>query len=383
MTKAILFIVLIVFGFISVNYAFSQEIGLATFQETAQVVVDKSISQDVIASIALQTTSIQEIKIPAELEKKLQDAPRITSVILTNQEECVLGVVNESCIMINVLRDPSNKGIIAIQDSTKEIAETYIQEINSVFDTEAKFHSVFVHADDQFNRGLETSGMVSGRGVVSAVYTMPKEDSDSMYQKISALLIPREIRDSKGFYNTAKNLAKQENATVTFSIIPMENNSLLQLKLSINYPGAASDITELNPLEYLDANELKRSEYFSGGFYPLNSIFQIVILSPDSTNVSNVKGNIVPTQIIEGEKIPTDLTKQGWIFDPENGERIQGKYLFGKENSILGNNLKFSITDVNSPEANEPLIDESIVILAIIIIGGVAAAIFFLKGYRK
>ena len=49
------------------NYAYSQEMSLATFQETAQVIIDKSISQNVTASIALQSTSIQEIKIPAEL----------------------------------------------------------------------------------------------------------------------------------------------------------------------------------------------------------------------------------------------------------------------------------------------------------------------------
>ena len=383
MRKIIVFFALIGFGFISFNYAFSQEVGLATFQETAQVVVDKSISHDVIASITLQTTSIQEIKIPAELEKKLRDEPRITSVILTNQEGCVLGVVNESCIMINVSRDPSDKGIIAIQDSTKKISEMYIQEINSVFDTQAKFNSVFVHTDDQFNRDLDTSGTVSGQGVISAVYTMPMENSDSMYQKISALLIPKEIRDSGGFYETAKSLAKKENATVTFSIIPMENSSLLQLKLSVKYPDAATNISELNPLEYLDTDELKRSKYFSGGFYPLNSIFQIVILSPDSTNVSKVRGNIVPTQTIEGEKIPTDLTKQGWVFDPDKGEKIQGKYLFGEELSINKNNLQFSIGDQNSPDEKESSFDESVVILIIIIIGGIAAAIFFLKGYKK
>lgn len=383
MRKEIIFFSLIGLGLIFFNNGYSQEVSLATFQETAQVVVDKSISQDVIASITLQTTSIQEIKIPADLEKQLRDEPSITSVILTNQNECVLGVMNESCIMINVQRDPEDKGIIAIQNSTKEISELYIQEINSVFDTDAKFHSVFVHADDQLNRDLDTSGTVSGRGVVSAVYTMPMEDSDSMYQKISALLIPKEIRESGGFYDTASNLASQENSTVTFSIIPMDTSSLLQLKLSRNYPGAASNISELNPLEYLDTDELKRSKYFSGGFYPLNSIFQIVILSSESINVSNVKGSIVPTQTIDGEKIPTDLTKHGWVFDPENGEKIQGKYIFGKDLSVKENSLQFSIGGQNSPNEKETSFDESIIILIIIIIGGIGAAIFFLKGYRN
>ncbi len=63
MQKEIFFLSLIVLIGISTNNAYSQEVSLATFQETAQIIVDKSISQNVTASITLQSTSIQEIKI--------------------------------------------------------------------------------------------------------------------------------------------------------------------------------------------------------------------------------------------------------------------------------------------------------------------------------
>ena len=368
---------------ITTNYVFSQDISLATFQETAQVFVDKNRSQDVTASITLQTTSIQEIKIPSELERKIREDKRITSVIMTNQQQCILGVVDDSCILINVKRDLSDKGIIEIQDSTKAIAELFIDEINQTFDTNAQFHSVFLHSDDEINRALGTSGAVSGRGIVSAVYTMPMEDTGSMYEKISAMLIPKEIRDSGGFYETAKNLSTEDNAKVTFSIIPFNNTSLLQLKLSVKYPQAALNLTKLVPLEFLGTDELKRSEYFSSGFYPLNSIFQIVILSAEPTTISNVKGDILPTQMVDGEKIPIELDKKGWIFDPEKGERIQGKFLFGKETSIYGADLVFSLGEDESTQPIQTTFDESFLILVLIIIGGVGAAIFFLKGYKK
>ncbi len=368
---------------ITTNYVFSQDISLATFQETAQVFVDKNRSQDVIASITLQTTSIQEIKIPSELERKIREDKRITSVIMTNQQQCILGVVDDSCILINVKRDLSDKGIIEIQDSTKAIAELFIDEINQTFDTNAQFHSVFLHSDDEINIALGTSGAVSGRGIVSAVYTMPMEDTGSMYEKISAMLIPKEIRDSGGFYETAKNLSTEDNAKVTFSIIPFNNTSLLQLKLSVKYPQAALNLTKLVPLEFLRTDELKRSEYFSSGFYPLNSIFQIVILSAEPTTISNVKGDILPTRMVDGEKIPTELDKKGWIFDPEKGERIQGKFLFGKETSIYGADLVFSLGEDESTQPIQTTFDESFLILVLIIIGGVGAAIFFLKGYKK
>jgi len=385
MRKKIFLLALIVLVGISTNYSYSQEVSLATFQETAQIIIDKSISQNVTASITLQSTSIQEIKIPAELEQKIREDKRIKAIILTNQDQCVLGVVNQSCIMINVERNPEDKGIIAIQDSTKEIAELYIDEINQAFDTDAKFHSVFVHTDDETNKALGTSGVISGRGMVSAVYTMPMEETNSMYEKISAILIPKIIRDGGGFYDVAKDLSFDENSKMTFSLIPLDSKSLLQLKLSVDYPNKATAIFEINPLEFLKVDNLKRSDYFSTGFYPLNSIIQVVILSPENTNVSDVKGNIVPTQIIDNEKIPTDITKEGWIFEPDEGQRIQGKYIFGEKISVNKEELKFSLggTQLQTIQSEKIEFDESIVVVIIITIVAIAAALFYLKGYKK
>lgn len=374
-------ILLIIVGFLAngVHFSYSQDASLATFQETAQVLIDKR-TQEITSSITLQSTSIQEIKIPSELEEKIRNNPRITSVIITNEDQCILGVFDQSCIIINVSRDPTDKGVIEIQDSTKELANQFIDDINQAFDTKSKFHSVFIHSDDELNRALETSGAVSGRGIVSAVYTMPMEDSDSMYEKISAILIPKIIRDGNGFYETAKNLSSEDNSKVTFSIIPLENNSLLQLKLSATL-SEGSEITKIEPLKFLSTNELKRSEYFSSGFYPLNSIFQIVILANDPLAISNVNGDLIPTQIIDGEKIPKEFTK-GWVFDPDGGEKIQGKFIFGRDSSITNKDLEFSLAD-SSQQKQESSFDESIVILVIIIVGGIGAAVYFLKGYKK
>ena len=384
MRNELFFLALIAVIGISTNYAYSQEISLSTFQETAQIIIDKSISQNVTASITLQSTSIQEIKIPAEFEKKIRENKRIKAIILTNQELCILGVIDQSCIMINVARSPDEKGIIAIQDSTKEIAGLYIDEINQIFDTEAKFHSVFIHTQDESNRALETSGVVSGRGTVSAVYTMPMEDTDSMYEKISGLLIPKVIRDEGGFYDVAKDLLTEENAKMTFSLIPSDSKSLLQLKLSVDYPSIATTISEVSPLEFLKVENLERSNYFSAGFYPLNSIIQVVILSPENTNVSDIKGNVVPTQIINDEKIPIDITKAGWVFDPEEGQRIQGKYIFGEEISVSKEELKFALGGEQFQSIQSEIeFDESIIVVIIITIVAITAAMYYLKGYKK
>ena len=381
--------IIILFGLIGLivftaNYAYSQEMKLATFQETAQVIIDKSLSKNVTASITLQSTSIQEIKIPVELEQKIRENTRITAVVLTNQNQCVLGVFNQSCIIINVSRDPADKNFPAIQNSTRRIAELFIGELNQAFDTNAKFNSIFVQTGDKMGSAFETSGTISGTGTVSAVYTMPMEDTSSMYEKISVILLPKIIRESGGFYDVAKNLSKEEKSKMTFSIIPTENKSLLQLKLSVDYPNTASSINEISPLEFLKVDELKRSEYFSTGFYPLNSILQVGVLSPESTKILDVKGSVIPTQIVKGEKIPKEITKNGWVFDPEEGKIIQGKYIFGEKKSIGKNELIFSLSgsEIKTPQS-QIYFDDSIIVVIIITAIAIGVAIFYLKGYKR
>ena len=387
MLKIIFVISIIMVIGISTNYAHSQEIGLSTFQESAQVIIDKKISNTSITSITLLSSNLQEIKIPTELEQKIRENERIQAVVITNQNNCVLGVRDyESCIIINIERNPEDKGINAIQDSTREIADLYIHEMNQVFDTNAKFFQTYIHTSDETNQALGTSGIISGYRTISAVYTMPMQDTDYMYGKLSSMLLSKSIRDGEGFYNVAKILSEDENAKMSFSIIPSESKSLLQLRISVENPIESQiegTITKINPLEFFNIENLNRSDYFSPGNYPLNSIFQIVILANDEMNVSDVRGNIIPTQMIDGIEIPIEITKKGWVFDPQKGEQIQGKYIFGESTSINENELKFSLGGSNLQYKEEIKLDESITVVIIITIVSIGAAIFYLKGYKK
>ena len=387
MLKLILAVMVITISGISLNQAYSQEIGLSTFQESAQVIIDEKIYQKTTASITLFSSNVQEIIIPIELEQKIREDQWVQAVVLTNENNCVLGVVDQSCIIINIARNPNDAGINAIQDSTRKIADSYIDEINRLFDTNAKFFQVFIHTSDKSNEALETSGIISGTGTISAVYTMPMEDTDSMYGKMSAMLLSKQIRESGGFYDISKKLANEENAKMSFTIIPTESKSNLQLRVSSDNPLDISnqierEPTKINPLEFFKINELNRSDYFSTGNYPLNSIFQIIILSNESTNVSDVKGNIIPTQNIDGIEIPIEITKEGWVFDPQEGQKIQGKYIFGENTSVSEDELKFSLGG-NDIQFKETESKESIIVGIIIAIVSLGAAAFYLKGYKK
>ena len=213
---------------------------------------------------------------------------------------------------------------------------------------------------------------------------MPMEDTHAMYEKISSMLISKQIRESGGFYNISKNLSTENNAKMSFTMIPTESKTVSQLRVSVNDPIKSTSEkieTEINPLEFFKIKNLNRSEYFSTGNYPLNSLFQIIILSNEDKTVSNVKGNIIPTIATDGIEIPTEVTKNGWIFDPKNGTQIQGKYIFGEKASINENELTFSLSEKNM-QTNEIKLDE-IIIVGIITIISIGAAVFYLKGYKK
>jgi len=387
MLKIIFVLAIIGIVGISTNYVYSQEIGLATFQESAQIIIDKKMFNKTTTSITLLSSNLQEIKIPSELEQKIRENQRIQAVVITNQNNCILGVNDQSCIIINIERNPEDKGINAIQDSSRKLADSYIDEINQVFDTKAEFLQVYIHTNDATNQTLNTSGVISGGGVISAVYTMPMEDTGLMYSELSSMLLSKSIRDGEGFYNIAKILSKEQNAKMSFSIIPTESKSLLQLRVSVDNQIPKENqidetVSKINPLEFFNIENLNRSNYFSTGNYPLNSIFQIIILSNNETNVSDVKGPIIPTQTIDGIEMPMDVTKKGWIFDPQKGELIQGKFIFGESTSVNENELKFSLGG-NNLQSKEIELDESIVVVIIITIVSIGAAIFYLKGYKK
>ena len=90
-------IFVLVFLALAVTYvananAYAEQPRLATFHETATVLVDQKLSNNVTASISLQTTSLQEFQIPKELDAKIHNDTNVIAVIITNEDQCVLGV---------------------------------------------------------------------------------------------------------------------------------------------------------------------------------------------------------------------------------------------------------------------------------------------------
>lgn len=377
----------------SFSSVYAQQPQLASYRETANILIDEKVQNQTTAFITLTSTSPVEMRVPTELSEKIKNTANVTSIIITNADRCIEGIQGQGCILINIV-SPSlieTYDIKTIQTTSKQIGDSLIDSINKAFATNAQFNSVFVNPKGDLNNALGTSGIVSGNRTISVVYTMSQPDSSYLFEGLSSILIPKQIRDDGGFFDAANKMAQDSNSTVTFAITPGQTSPLYQLQVSRHIP-IKTQVTTVKPLELLGIDKLERSNYYSIGFFPLNSILEVTAISNDDIAVTGHGGNSAPTTIKNGQKFPTDLTKDGWIIDPEFGKKISAIYLFGKTTSITSDQSSLTLGSApiqsQSPQTNtttsttttQPTKStedySSYALIGIIIAGAVAVYIF-------
>ena len=342
---------LLLTSFVSV---YAQQPQLASYRETAHILVDEKVQNKTTAFVTLASTSPVEMRVPADLSLKIQNTANVTSVVITNAENCIVGVQDQGCIIVNIV-SPSlveTYDINKIQKDAQQVGDSLIDSINKAFATNAQFNSVYVNPKGDLSSALGTSGIVSGNRTISVIYTMSRPDSSYLFDGLTAILIPKQIRDDGGFFNAAQKMAQDSNSTVTFAITPGQGALLYQLQVSKQIP-ITSPVTTVKPLELFGIDKLERSTYFDVGFFPLNSILDVTAISNENIAVTNHVGGLVPTIIKDGQKFPSDLTKAGWIIDPEYGQKVSAVYLFGKDTSVTSDQASLTLGNT-IPSDNSP-----------------------------
>ena len=379
-------------------FADAQQFEKATLQESATVIYDQKFSESIIISIGFETTSLEEIRFSNETIEKVNSNEKIRSIVFTNSGECVIGVTSEQqCIMINFnyLELKGDGGIRMVQELAKEMGNLLINDLNKDFRTDAKFHSTFIHTVDDANTFLKTSGVVSGKGSVSATYVTDKQATDFLFDDLAGILIPKVIREGGGFYDVSNIISKMDDSIISITILPNEDSNLYLLKVSKEIKEGASDITIIDVLENFGIDKISRTSYFDNKNVPLNSVIHLVIIPNE-----NRKVNAISTHAI------TDLTKienimeKGWFLNSPAGEMIDLRFLFGESKTVFADELlvetapwdmQSEMTLYSVENIEEEMIEEKIpetetesqyAILALIILVGIGAAIFYLKGYK-
>ncbi|CUR51929.1 conserved exported protein of unknown function [Nitrosotalea devaniterrae] len=384
---SIIFSLLMTSSFVAV---YAQQPQLASYRETAHILVDEKVQNKTTAFITLASTSPVEMRVPADLSQRISNTANVTSVVITNAQNCITGVQDQGCILVNIVSPAlvESYNITTIQTAARQIGDNLIDSMNKAFATNAQFNSVYINPKGDLSGALGTSGIVSGNRTISVIYTMSRPDSSYLFDGLTAILIPKQIRDDGGFFNAAQKMAQDSNSTVTFAITPGQGAQLYQLQVSKQIP-IKSQVTSVKPLELLGVDKLEKSSYFDVGFFPLNSILDVTVISNQNVAITSHGGNLAPTTIKDGQKLPADLTKSGWIMDPEYGQRISAIYLFGKDTSVstdqasltLGNTIPSdnqNNTTISTPTPSAQNNYSMYALIGIVAAGG-AAIYLFLK----
>ena len=317
------------------------------YQEQLQIIIDDINHQNRI-SVSMLSTNPNDIRFPDYIES-IVDEPKIISFMITNQFACYPENIERACVVLDVKREGLGKSISEIRENTREITDKVIGTGILVFNPE--FVSVTITP--------KTTPAGEKTFVSRAMYTINKQPTNDLFLALSSMLISGDIRDAGGFYNHAKELSKNQFSTFSISLQPHEGEMLRTMQITlacsdtlielIDCPkGVSEKITrgDISPLDFIQVEDISRSELFWNQFLPFNSVIHVMIFSEDDSQV-----NSVSSSIIEKLQHISDIQEDGWFFSSKSGNKIDGRYIFAGENSINKNDLSFSI----GPNSGEPI----------------------------
>ena len=314
------------------------------FKELATIIIDQ-INDEVKISYSLMSKDKKDFQIPDSFETKILNEKRIESIVYTNMEKCAPGVTQTlsqttgsflypTCLLVNIpLNETEGDSFIEKRNVAREIGDSVIDDINQVLDTNVKYHSTAIQ-------------QTGNNPTFNVVYTMPHWASKLLYNVMLLNNIPEEIRFAGGFLNNAKMLSNHENSVFTFAMSPERTRMLYSLSISELNPGRIG-IGNFSPLDLFVEDKLNRSKLFAEGFYPLNSIINIIIFSNDQLQVLKTGSSIIGSLANADE-----LQKNGWYFVSDKSDstdeikKLDLRYLFGKTNSVNKQQLLLSINPV-------------------------------------
>ena len=311
------------------------------FQEHIQLEINPNDGTTEI-STSLLSPNYQDILIPPKLERAIYDTERLYAVVLTNEWQCAPGVATDPCILVQITREGLGEFTETIQESTREITDQIIYG-EQFIGLSTKFHSIIIESEKP-SEGIPP--------LATAVYTTQYFTTQKLISLIGNQLLDKEIKDSGGFYDTLNKVAENEYAEFSLTIRPDNDVILRTITVSLSTTNLPKEMLTdtINPLNVISASVpnftgdyIHRSQYFSEGFFPLNSIFNVIVNTSSDYKVKNVNGGLITTI-----SSSADLENSGWFFTSNSDGKIEGRYLFGTDTLASNQDLIFSITNNKS-----------------------------------
>jgi len=334
-----------------------------SLREHLQIIIDQREFQNRI-SVGLLSKNPEDIKLPDNLEA-ISSNPNIHSMVVTNEFACAPTKIDKACVIIEVEREGLGDNLTEMKKNAREIADKIWYNQKGEYAGAIVFTPEFYSTTFQPKSGLsvdEAKRLGEKGQVAKVVYTIHKQPTNELFTALSTMLLSNDIRTSGGFYDIAEKLSENYFSEFTVTIIPLENEMLRELHISLLCsneirelvncdrlydeltPGDEGKIDEqiargdISPLDIMQVENISRSKIFSDKFLPLNSIIRVLILSEEDLQVKNVNSNT-----IEDLRHLGDIQESGWFFISKAGQEIDARYIFGQESSVSKNNLAFSI----------------------------------------
>jgi len=329
-----------------------------SLKEFLQIIIDQRESKNRI-SVGLISTSETHIKLPDNIEA-ISSNPKISSMKITNEFACAPTQIDKACVVIEVERDGLGDNLTEIKKNAREITDKIVADGVIIFAPE--FYSLTVQPKAGLSE-VELKRLGVKGEVVNVMYTIHKQPTGQLFTALSTTLLSDDIRTSGGFYDIAEKLSENYFSEFTVTIIPLENEMLRQLHISllcsneirelVNCDRLYDELTPtdpegkideqiargvISPLDIMQVENISRSKIFLDEFLPLNSVIQVLILSEEDLQVKSVNSNV-----IESLRTLGDIQENGWFFISESGKIIDARYIFGQESSVSKNDLAFSI----------------------------------------
>jgi len=381
MFKFLIFLILLAGSSLFVTEVFSLEIELQkesdriieskgwltpeehSLREHLQIIIDQREFQNRI-SIGLLSKNPDDIKLPDNMEA-ISSNPNIHSMVVTNEFACAPTKIDKACVIIEVEREGLGDNLTEMKKNAREIADKIWYNQKGEYAGAIVFTPEFYSTTFQPKSGLsenEAKRLGEKGSVAKVVYTIHKQPTNELFTALSNMLLSNDIRTSGGFYNIAENLSENYFSEFTVTIIPLENEMLRELHISLIcsneirelvncdrlydelFPGDEGKIDEqiargdISPLDIMQVENISRSKIFLDEFLPLNSVIQVLILSEEDLQVKSVNSNV-----IENLQHLGDIQESGWFFMSNAGQEIDARYIFGQESSVSKNDLVFSI----------------------------------------
>ena len=334
-----------------------------SLREHLQIIIDQREFQNRI-SIGLLSKNPDDIKLPDNIEA-LSSNPNIHSMVVTNEFACAPTKIDKGCVIIEIEREGLGDNLTEMKKNAREIADKIWYNQNGEYAGAIIFTPEFYSTTFQAKSGLsvdEAKRLGEKGSVAKVVYTTHKQPTNELFTALSNMLLSNDIRTSGGFYNIAEKLSENYFSEFTVTVIPLENEMLRELHVSllcsneirelVNCDRLYDELTpvdegkmdeqiargDISPLDIMQIENISRSKIFLDEFLPLNSVIQVLILSEEDLQVKSVNSNL-----IENLQDLGDIQESGWFFISNTGQQIDARYIFGHESSVNKNALAFSI----------------------------------------